>query len=178
MNTFYVPWKIWPCSVKNILSTSIGSDTVSYRVASYTFPGNTSVALSQKSFGLSKHSNFFWISYIWKQHSYNWWIFIGWLGVCLTSAWPQNLQNKHQSAKMANFYRLVRVPAWSWNLEFCTKIGIQKSRCHFLRVWRHKNVSQSFWRIFSHFLTVFRTFDTCFAKFVTRLKSTKFLTTR
>ena len=63
---------------------------------------------------------------------------------------------------LANFYRLVRVPAWLWNLEFCTKIGIQKSRCHFLRVWRHKKrfavILTYFFALsdrFSHFWHVF-----------------------
>ena len=70
-----------------------------------------------------------------------------------------------QVTKLANFYRLVRVPAWLWNLEFCTKIGIQKSRCHFLRVWRHKKrfavISACFFALsdrFSHFWHVFRQF--------------------
>ena len=56
---------------------------------------------------------------------------------------------------LANFYRLVRVPAWLWNLEFCTKIWIWKSLYHFLRVWRHKNVSQSFRRVFRTFWPFF-----------------------
>ena len=56
---------------------------------------------------------------------------------------------------MANFYRLVRVSAWLWNLEFCTKMGIQKSRYHFLRVWRHKKrfavISTCFFALFDRF---------------------------
>ena len=49
-----------------------------------------------------------------------------------------NLSTQIHFFDMANFYRPVRVPAWLWNPEFFTKIRIQKSRCHFLPVWRHK----------------------------------------
>ena len=62
--------------------------------------------------------------------------------------WGLKDSNQNTHTYMANFYRLVRVPAWVWNLDFCTKRGIQKSRYHFLRVWHHK-------KFFAIILTLF-----------------------
>ena len=55
------------------------------------------------------------------------------------------------SCKLENFYRPVSGPVWSWNLQFCLKIGIQKQRCHFAYV-----TSWLTWT--RHFRIFFRTF--------------------
>ena len=65
---------------------------------------------------------------------------------------------------MENFYRPVSEPAWSRNLELCSKIGIQKSRRYCLHVWHHDYMrmhsSHIFFALsyhFSHFWHVFCT---------------------
>ena len=72
------------------------------------------------------------------------------------------MTHHQRSCHMGNFYRPVRVSAWLWNLEFCTKIAIRKLRYHFLQVWRHKKRSAViltyFFALFdrySHFWDVF-----------------------
>ena len=78
----------------------------------------------------------------------------------------QKMISQFLDSYLVNFYRLVRVPAWLWNLEFCTKIGIKKSQYHFLRVWRHKKrfpvILTYFFALsdrFSHFWHVFCLFS-------------------